>query len=286
MSMLIEGSPELAYCTVATPTSWTEMNPSCIGSEHVRAGHRIRSGVAEAGDQVTQYTLQDGRLVTARWEVVDAELGREFRMREIDTGTVVRWTFTPEDGRTRADRESSGTDWTSANGAALTALRDLITEQHASLGAPVARNRGTGTLTEYYTETTEQVVGRAETGGALAAMRSTVRPESAPPLHIHTREDESWIVLSGVVRFWFGERTLAACETVDIEAGGYVFGPRFVPHTFKSLTPESEVIVTNSPGTIEGYFDSIGPAAAREDDLHTDLFARYGLILFGDQVPG
>lgn len=150
---------------------------------------------------------------------------------------------------------------------------------------PVSRDPWTGELVGYYTGRFERVLGNDESGGSLAVMRSTVRPGTAPPLHIHTREDESWVVLSGTVRFWLGGRTLDACRTVDVGPGGYVFGPRMVPHTFATVTPESEVLISNTPGDIEGYFTGVGAADDRQDEAHSDLHERYGLEIFFDQVP-
>lgn len=109
-----------------------------------------------------------------------------------------------------------------------------------------------------------------------------MRPGDAPPLHTHSREDESWVVLSGRVRFWVGSSTLDECEVHDAEAGAYVFGPRLVPHTFQPVTTTAEVLVINNPGAVEGYFQSIGAADTRRDTDHIDLLAQYGMALLDD----
>ncbi|MFJ9367831.1 cupin domain-containing protein [Nocardia sp. NPDC101769] len=283
--MRIEASPEFFHTMISTPANWIEMNPACIGVEHTRAGRLLTGRPAQTGDRVTQYVLVDGsdRVTTSQWEVTASHPGREFAIRDRDAGTHVAWILTEDAGATEAARESSaGPD---VDRYALDAAQVLAERTWRELGSVIARDRGTGTLSDYYTETNEQVVGDAETRGAHTAMRVHVHPEASPPLHVHTREDEAWIVLSGAVRFWFGGRTIDTCDTIDVEAGAYVFGPRFVPHTFKTLTDSSELIITNTPGNVEGYFLSIGAGHVRDDAAHQDLFDRYGLVVFTDQLP-
>lgn len=148
----------------------------------------------------------------------------------------------------------------------------------------LVRNPGEGTFYRYYDSDQEQVVSNAETQGVVSVVRLAMRPADAPPLHTHSREDESWVVLSGRVRFWVGSATLDECDVHDAGPGAYVFGPRLVPHTFQTLTPTADVLVINNPGAIEDYFRSIGRADARRDTDHVDLLAQYGVTLL-DSPP-
>ncbi|NKQ27116.1 cupin domain-containing protein [Streptomyces galbus] len=144
---------------------------------------------------------------------------------------------------------------------------------------PLVRNPGEGTLYRYYDTVQEQVVSTSETRGVATVLRLTMRPSDAPPLHSHSREDESWVILSGRVRFWVGSASLDECDVHDAGPGAYVFGPRLVPHTFQPITSTAEVLQINNPGAIEGYFRSIGSADARHDTDHADLLAQYGVTL-------
>ncbi|MEU0454690.1 cupin domain-containing protein [Streptomyces sp. NPDC006129] len=153
------------------------------------------------------------------------------------------------------------------------------------MSVALVRNPGEGTLYRYYDSVQEQVVSHAETQGVVSALRLTMRQTDAPPLHVHSREDESWVVLSGRVRFWVGSASLDACDVHDAEPGAYVFGPRTVPHTFRPLTATADMLVINNPGAIEGYFRSIGPADARQDADHADSLARYGVTLLDTPPP-
>lgn len=285
MSVAIATTPEVAYCTIASPDRWPDFTEACIGVEHTRDGRKLRAAVARPGDLVTQYILVDDRLVTAKWMIGKSLLGHTFSMREVTTGRTVDWAIDDAHDGVRLHRTVSSADWTGNDDFPITGVRHVIEDVTAAITPAVGRSPWTGPITEYYADRLELVVADAESGGAAATMRVVVRPEGAPPLHLHTREDESWAVVSGVVRFWFGGRTLRSCETVDIEAGGFLFGPRFVPHTFQTVTPESEVVITNVPGAIEGYFTEVGTAEERADAAQADLFEEYGVKIFLDEVP-
>ncbi|MBA5223010.1 MULTISPECIES: cupin domain-containing protein [Streptomyces] len=149
------------------------------------------------------------------------------------------------------------------------------------MSMPLVRNPGEGTTYTYYDTVQEQVVSHTETGGAVTVARLVMRQQDAPPLHSHSREDESWVVLAGRVRFWVGSTSLDECEVHEAEEGAYVFGPRFVPHTFQPITETAQVLVINNPGAVEEYFRSVGAADGRHDEDHVDMLTRYGLTLFG-----
>jgi mannose-6-phosphate isomerase-like protein (cupin superfamily) len=51
------------------------------------------------------------------------------------------------------------------------------------------------------------------------------------PLHVHHSDDEAWHVLSGTLRFRFGEHEVIA------EAGSTVVAPAGLPHTFGNAGP-------------------------------------------------
>lgn len=133
----------------------------------------------------------------------------------------------------------------------------------------------------YYGGGFEQVLSEHDTAGSLTVGRSSITPELAPPLHYHTREDEFFIVLSGRVRFWIGGYSLAECVVTEAAAGSFVYGPRNIPHTFQTITDTSEVLVGNTPGAIEGYFNGIGAAEERQDEQHVDFLESYGVFVVG-----
>ena len=87
------------------------------------------------------------------------------------------------------------------------------------------------------------------TGGAFGLLESWVAAGSSPPLHVHHREDESFWVLEGRVRFRCGDEEFVG------EPGAFVFLPRDVPHTFIVEGDAPARLLTRlTPGGGEGFF--------------------------------
>jgi quercetin dioxygenase-like cupin family protein len=130
-----------------------------------------------------------------------------------------------------------------------------------------------------------------QTGGAFGLVESTIRAGSSPPLHVHHREDESFWVLTGNVRFRVGD--------VDIEAGpgSFVFLPRDVPHTFIVEGDEDAQLLTLlTPGGGEQFFLDAGrepegpglpPPGPPDVPKLREVAARYGSEIVGPPLtPG
>jgi len=104
----------------------------------------------------------------------------------------------------------------------------------------------------------EFLVPAEHTGGKVAVLQATVPEGFSPPRHIHTREDEVFVVLEGEV--WFdvdGERHLAG-------AGASVYMPRGVPHTFRVKSPVARMLGVMTPGAFEQLFRNLSvPAQER-----------------------
>ena len=99
-------------------------------------------------------------------------------------------------------------------------------------------------------------VSAEETGGALSVLDSWLTPAANPPLHVHHREDESFVVLEGEVEFF-----LDGAEPRLARPGDFVFGPRGVPHRFEVRTPEARLLVLGTPGGAERFFRAMGEHA-------------------------
>ena len=71
--------------------------------------------------------------------------------------------------------------------------------------------------------------------------------------HVHTREDETYVVLRGQFRFWHGT------QTVDAQPGTVLFLPRNEPHQFRNVgTTPGELLFTITPGKLENFFVEAG----------------------------
>lgn len=93
------------------------------------------------------------------------------------------------------------------------------------------------------------VLSTAATNGALSITDSVSPPNSGPPRHIHHREDEAFVILSGCCEFWVGGQR-RICGPEDS-----AFVPRGTEHTFRvvgDLPCRHLVILT--PGGFEGFF--------------------------------
>ena len=77
----------------------------------------------------------------------------------------------------------------------------------------------------------EFLVPAEVTAGKLSVFQATMPEGFSPPRHIHTREDEVFLVMEGEVCFDIdGELQLAG-------PGASVYMPRGVPHTFRIQSP-------------------------------------------------
>lgn len=104
----------------------------------------------------------------------------------------------------------------------------------------------------------EFLVPAEATGGQLSVFRATMRRGFAPPVHVHTREDEVFLVLEGEVTFEIDGRRLSAGP------GTSVFMPRGVPHGFLVESAVAAMLGVMVPGDFEQLFRSLGvPAAQR-----------------------
>lgn len=104
----------------------------------------------------------------------------------------------------------------------------------------------------------ELLVPADATDGKLSVFQATMPAGFSPPRHIHTREDEVFLVLEGEV--WFdvdGERQLA-------KPGTSVYMPRGVPHTFRIKSPVARMLGIMTPGAFEQLFRNLSvPAGER-----------------------
>lgn len=87
-----------------------------------------------------------------------------------------------------------------------------------------------------------------ETKGAFSLIKFKLRKGYEPPLHIHTREEESIIILDGEILYQIGDQRFHA------KAGDYIHLPRLIPHTFKLGSDTATLLLTITPGGLERMF--------------------------------
>ena len=93
-----------------------------------------------------------------------------------------------------------------------------------------------------------------ETNNAFFQFEAIVPTGGGPPPHIHSREDESFYVVSSSLEILLGDSTYQA------KAGDFVFIPRGTVHRFKNLGGSTAVqLVTFVPAGMERYFREVFP---------------------------
>jgi mannose-6-phosphate isomerase-like protein (cupin superfamily) len=86
------------------------------------------------------------------------------------------------------------------------------------------------------------------------------------PLHVHHADDEAWHVVSGALRFRFGDRELIA------RAGSTVLVPAGVPHTFGNAGPEPSRYIIILSARLD---ELINQLHASDSAGHRDIYRRY-----------
>jgi quercetin dioxygenase-like cupin family protein len=90
------------------------------------------------------------------------------------------------------------------------------------------------------------------TGGQLTVLRTRLRRGDAAPLHVHSKEDEMFVLLQGSGVFWVGE------DRFEVGEGGVVFLPRTLPHAYRFTSETADVLTLCTPAGIEGFFRMAG----------------------------
>src|SRR3954470_5412256 len=137
------------------------------------------------------------------------------------------------------------------------------------LTEPVLVPPGSGRRREYGNGSTiELKLYGEQSSGDWAVVENVVRPGDEPPIHTHTREDESIYVLEGSIVAYVGD------QQFEVEAGSYAALPNNVPHGFAVRGEEVRLIQTLHPAGAEYLF-------VPRDESDSDP-AKFGITL---QVP-
>ncbi len=121
-----------------------------------------------------------------------------------------------------------------------------------------------------------------DTDGAFALFDSLVLPGGGPPPHIHTREAESFYVLSGEFEFLAGDRWIQAAP------GSFVHVPKRALHTLRNAGSEvGRLLTLVVPAGLDRYFEEMGvpgtdvsdppPFGPEEVDQMLAVLPKYGL---------
>ena len=134
-----------------------------------------------------------------------------------------------------------------------------------SLSEPVLSPPGAGRTVTHGGNSAELKLAGDQSGGDWAVIEWRVRAGDEPPMHTHTREDETLYILEGAITAYVGD------EKIDVEAGSYAALPKNVPHGFTVRGEEVRLLVTVEPAGVEYFFV---PRDQSDDDP-----AKFGLII-------
>jgi mannose-6-phosphate isomerase-like protein (cupin superfamily) len=121
-----------------------------------------------------------------------------------------------------------------------------------------------------------------ETDGHLDLMDCVQPPDAATPLHMHTRYEERYWLISGSMTVFAG------ADEVTMGPGDYYVVPTHVPHMVRFGPEGARALVFSSPA---GFADLVaragtpGHLATPETELDTDRFLAVSAEL-GDVVLG
>src|SRR5581483_8765471 len=128
-------------------------------------------------------------------------------------------------------------------------------------------------------------VSGAETGGALAQVETDDPRGTAPPLHVHHGEEETFYVLDGELT------VVVDGERLELSTGDFAVVPRGVPHAYLVRSERARMLVTFSPAGFEEVLGDLGVAVEGDEppadavqpspEQAVAAFAAYGCELVG-----
>jgi len=128
-----------------------------------------------------------------------------------------------------------------------------------------------------------------DTDGKYTTFEAIVPPGSGPPPHIHSREEESFLVLEGEMTFQLGDDRFVAGE------GTFLNMPVGSLHSFKNESDETaRLLISLAPAGLEKMFLEVGtplpddattapPPSETEIKKLLEAAPRYGVQI---KVPG
>jgi quercetin dioxygenase-like cupin family protein len=92
------------------------------------------------------------------------------------------------------------------------------------------------------------------------------------PWHVHSREDEYFYVLDGVITVRCGE------DSFEAGPRSFVFLPRGLPHAWDVAGEGvATVLIITAPAGLEEFLHEYHGAAAMPDEAKDQIAARYGI---------
>ena len=118
---------------------------------------------------------------------------------------------------------------------------------------PIIRSPSQGRVVAVVGDVYRFLATGEDTNGKYALWEAIVPPGGGPPAHVHSREEEGFVILEGEITFTInGERVVA-------RAGTFANMPVGTPHSFKNESSEpAKVLISVAPAGLEQMFFEVG----------------------------
>lgn len=148
----------------------------------------------------------------------------------------------------------------------------------AAPAVPVVRAPGEGVVHHVARDDCRCILSAEVTGGAFSLFELVTPPGEGPPLHTHSNEDETFIILEGEVEVCVGDTTRR------LTPGAVAFGPRGVRHAFRNVgTGPLRMYMIASPGGFERFFgechERLPRTAAFDPALFVEIIRKHGMTV-------
>jgi quercetin dioxygenase-like cupin family protein len=104
----------------------------------------------------------------------------------------------------------------------------------------------------------------AASDGTLDVVESVGRRGEMPPLHLHQREDEYFVLLEGELTLY------VPGESRRVGAGEAAFAPKGIPHTYRVESEEARWLAISSPSGFASFVAAVAEPAGSEELPPTD----------------
>ncbi|MER5176923.1 cupin domain-containing protein [Streptomyces sp. NPDC002896] len=147
----------------------------------------------------------------------------------------------------------------------------------ADKGYALSAGEGRGGPSGFLGTPVRMLVGGEETGGAYTLLQQAAERGFGPPLHVHHSEDEAFYLLSGSLRVVCGS------DQWEVGAGGFVFLPREVPHSFLVTSETAEVLQLTTPSGFEHFAADLADVPLIEANIPriAEASQRHGYEILG-----
>jgi quercetin dioxygenase-like cupin family protein len=137
-----------------------------------------------------------------------------------------------------------------------------------SVSDPVLTGPEGGRTVEYGNGSTAELkIDGGGSGGDWAVVEWVVSAGDEPPIHTHTREDETLYLIEGSITAFVGD------QRIEVEAGSYAALPKNLPHGLTVKGDSARILITLAPAGAEYFF-------VPRDESDSDP-AKFGLEIVG-----